>query len=93
MGFVQKLFAKYAAKKAATEVVQELETKPAEQVFEPMAAPTEGEVPTREQFSVTGQYEIVSQEMIKAVEEGKKVSGAAKRLLDAIGVGPSKKED
>lgn len=88
MSFFKRLFERSRAKKAAGEVIKELDSKKPEDVFENLTPPMAGAGSTQEEMSVTGQYAIVTKHMMEAVEEKKKVRSAARRLMDAIGVGP-----
>lgn len=92
MGALRRFFARFRARRVVGEVLKEMETKKPEEFFESMQAPQEVETPTQEQFTVTGQYQIVAAEVKKAVEEKKKARSAAQRLMDAIGVAPKLKD-
>lgn len=92
MRFFKHLFDKRQARKAIQEVSTELETKPAEDFFHHVSPPMAGTASTEEDVSVTAQYSIVVKKMRHAVEENKDARRAARRLMDAIGVGPEPKK-
>jgi hypothetical protein len=92
MRFLRRIFEKKQAKRAIEELQAEMETKPAEAVFEIISPPMPGTAETIEDVSVTDQYVLVSKKLSYAVEENKDTRRAAKRLMDAIGVGPEPKK-
>jgi len=92
MGFIKRFFEKKRAIKTIDDVLTDLNSKPAEEVFEGFQEPMAGTSSTMEEVSVTQQYDLVATKMEYAVEEKKKVRDAAKRLMDAIGVGPETKK-
>jgi hypothetical protein len=92
MNFLSRFFQKKKAKKVVGQVITDLDTKPAEDVFQQLETPMTGTMDSESESSVTMEYNLVARKMEDAVEEKKKVRDAAKRLMDAIGVSPELKK-